>query len=96
MKMTCLYNDIMVGLALGGMIIAIIVQQLITSQVFDPEYWANSNAANDTINNPVFLTTRCIITLSTIALALLNITLQVCPFHLQTLSASRRSALVLI
>ena len=92
MKQTCLYNDIMVGLALGGLVLAIIVQQLITSQVC----WASSNAANDTINNPVLLTMRCIITFSTIALAVLNITLQVCAFQLQTLSTSRRSALVLI
>ena len=99
MKKTCLYNDIMVGLALGGLVLAIIVQQLITSQVFEPEYyWPSINAANanDTINNPVLFTMRCVITLSTIALAVLNITLQVCSFHLQTLSTSRRPALVLI
>lgn len=95
----CIYNDIMVGLAIGGLILAIVLQQLITDskQVFDAVENITYIDTAWVINNfTVLFILRGIITLSTISLAGLNLAFQMCTFKLQMLSTSRRSTLVLL
>lgn len=91
MKRICIYNDLMAVLAIGGLILAIVVQQLINSKVF-----LSSDDSDAQLNHTVLVTLRCLITFSTIALVVLNVPLQVCIFNLRMLSTSRRSVVVLV
>lgn len=88
MKRSCLYNDLMVGLAIGGLFLAIVVQKLINDQLFGADV--------DSWNHPALICMRTVISAMTVALGTLNLLLQMSVFKLQSLETSPRSALLLV
>lgn len=88
MKTARVLNDIMVALVISGLLLAIAVQQLIIENTFGEgvHSW----------NHPVLIALRCVLSVSTIVLACLNIALQVFTVRLRSLNTSERSVFVLV
>ena len=79
-------NDVMVVLALGGLILGIVVNQLITSNAFGDNSW----------NHPALIAMRSLISVSTLALIIINIIYQYISFKLWLLDRPNKPFLVVV
>lgn len=88
MKTARALNDVMVAVAIVGLLLAIVIQQLIIVNAFGEgvHSW----------NHPALISMRCVLSISTIVLAGLNVALQVYSVKLQSLNTNQRSVIVLM
>lgn len=79
-------NDVMVAIGIFGLLLSIVVNQLISSNVFGDDEW----------NNSALIAMRCVITLSTLALLVINVIYQVTVFKLWFIDIPEKPFLVAV